>query len=186
MSNAIKLHIGCGPIRMEDGWTNIDINSSPAVDVVMNCLEISAKFGEGTISAIWMCHALEHLAYPDDVMTFLRVARHALCPGGIMRLAVPDLEIAARAFANGSDLKFLYGPEFKGFYHKDCRAERMTFFCREWQHTMMFDFCLLSDLLRDAGFESNKILRCDFNRSGIPGFHHDRFESESLYVECRK
>lgn len=180
---SLLLHIGCGPIRI-GGWTNIDQNESPATDIVMDALHISARFGENSAEAVYSTHFLEHLAYPNDVVTFLKVAHHTLKPFGILRIGVPDLELVARAYVGGSDLKEIYGAEHRGFYYKDCAAERFMYFAREWSHTILFDYPLLSGLLADAGFVN--IRKRGVNESELPNWTHDRFASESLYCECRK
>lgn len=180
---SLKLHIGCGPIRMA-GWTNIDQNESPATDIVMDCCDIVGQFGPDSADAIYSCHMLEHLSYPDKVLAFLVACRTVLKSNGVLRIAVPDLGIAARAYAAGNDMKFIYGESHHGFYYKDCAAERFLYFMREWQHTVVFDYDLLRSLLFDAGFDNG--LARFFNCSLIPGFSHDRFESESIYVESVK
>jgi len=127
---------------------------------------------------------LEHLAYPTKVEQFLWHCRDRLARGGLLRLAVPDLERVARGYARGHDLKAIYGETFKGFYAIDCPAERFLYFMREWRHTMVYDFDLLARHLKRAGFTDFKPMKV--NESKIPGFHYDRFESESLYVEAVK
>lgn len=182
------LSIGCGPIRHPNGpgyyWTHIDIEPSHNPDVCMDALLISSRFGEDSVDFIESTHCIEHLAYPNDVVTFLKVAHHTLKPNGILRLAVPDLELVAKAYAAGDDLKFIYGAAHRGFYYKDCAAERFMYFARAWEHTVLFDYPLLSSLLSDAGFRI--IRKCGVNESELPNWTHDRFPSESLYVECRK
>lgn len=184
----IGLHVGAGPVRYPNSevlrWTNIDISDLHSPDVLLDCLQLSSHFGESYADYMVSQHHLEHLAYPGDVTTFLKVARHTLKPGGILRLAVPDIGRIAKAYAEGSDMKFIYGPDFNGYYYKDCPAERMFYFCREWSHTFLPDWWLMRELLQDAGFV--KVRECHPNDSEIPCFSHDRFISESLYVEARK
>lgn len=174
-----KLNVGSGKIRI-DGYTNIDIEPSHEPDICANVLDLRLH----DIEVIYLCHSFEHLSYPYDAVGALSLFYEWLKPEGILRIAVPDLEIAAKAYANGSDLKFLYGEGFKGYYHLDCRAERLNFFIKAWQHQMCYDYDLLKSLLSKVGFEI--INKKQANESDIPGFNHDRFISESLYVEAKK
>lgn len=180
------LHIGCGPIHIpstpEVNWTNIDHQEIHRPDIVMDCLNLAARFDQWSIDGIWSCHMLEHLNYPRDTQWFLSGCHYILKPGSIIRLAVPDLEKIAAAYVRGDGLEFIYGKEFKGYYYKDCPAERFHFFMHAWEHKIVFDFRLLFTLLQEAGFTNVK--RQHYNRSDNRDFHHDRFESESLYVEA--
>lgn len=187
-SMRVGLHVGCGPIKYPSTeawtWTNIDISDQHSPDIQMDCLQLSSKFGDNYADWIVSQHHIEHLAYPGDVMTFLKVCRHVLKPGGILRLAVPDIGKIAKAYAAGDDMTFIYGMEHKGFEHKDCPAERLLYFMRAWSHTFIPDWALMRELLNDAGF--SHIRECHSNDTEIPGFTYDRFQSESLYVEAKK
>lgn len=174
-----KLHVGSGKIIM-DGYINIDIEPSHHSDICGNILDMDFV----DVDVIYGCHFYEHLLFPVEAVDCLNLFHKWLKPNGILRLAVPDLELAAKAYANGSNLKFLYGEGFNGFYYKDCPAERLNFFVKSWNHQMCYDFNLLRELLTDAGFRN--IEKKKANESAIPSFNHDRFISESLYVECIK
>lgn len=184
----LGLHIGCGPIHLpstpEVKWINIDYEERHRADCTMDCCTALRFEWDRPISFVWSCHMLEHLEYPVKVGQFLWHCYDSLAPGGILRLAVPDLERVARGYVKGHDLKAIYSPLFKGFYAFDCPAERFLYFMREWQHSMVYDFDLLGLHLQAAGFTNFKPMK--FNESAIPGFHYDRFESESLYVEALK
>lgn len=183
----MKLHTGCGPIRYP-GWVNVDIEPSHNPDVVLDVTkDLLAYFGPESVDYHLNTHSLEHYTpWPDGPLNFLRQAREVLKPGGVMRIAVPDLGLICKAYAAGSDLTFIYHEGHKGFYHYDCPAERLLYFTREWGHTFLPDFDLLRRVLVDAGFDESRIVRKQFNDSAIPGFHYDRYESESLYVEATK
>jgi predicted SAM-dependent methyltransferase len=182
----IGLHLGCGPIRLPSTeawqWVNVDIEPSHNPDVVMDYLEVDKYYKN--VDWIFSCHSIEHIPYPEGVNKAFRAFYNTLKPNGILRLAVPDLELAANEYLHG-DARKLYGNDFKGYYHKDCPAERFMYWAREWQHTILFDYQLLSAMLKDAGF-TGIIRKCYPNDTEIPGFSYDRFQSESLYVETIK
>ncbi len=175
----MNLHIGSGKIRIPN-FINIDIEPSHGPDIVGDVLEMEFD----NVDVIYLCHSFEHLKFPEDAVKALGLFYKWLKVGGVLRLAVPDLELAAKAYASGSDLKFLYGGDFPGYYYKDTPGQRLNFFIKAWQHENCYDFYTLQLMLEDAGFSS--IQKCNPNKSKIPGFNHDRFISESLYVECIK
>jgi len=176
-----KLHACCGPIRLE-GWINLDKGREFDTDICADLLQ--THFDENTFDAIYCCHGLEHFAYPVDAVELLNRFYRWLKPNGILRVAVPDLEIAVKAFVTSGDLSFLYSKDFKAYYHKDTRCERLNFFVKAWEHQMCFDFETLSLLFADAGFKN--IQKKNPNESLIENFTHDRFISESLYIEAIK
>jgi len=178
----IKGHFGAGPIHL-DGWWNIDIDRGHT-----HCEQhgdvLQTHFDDNHFDVIYSCHFFEHLSFPVDAVECLNRFYKWLKPNGIMRMAVPDLELAAKAYVNGSDLKFLYGADFKGYYHKDLPADRLNFFVKAWEHQCCYDFQLLSSMFADAGFKN--IQKKNANESLIPSFNHDRFISESLFIEAQK
>lgn len=179
------LHVGCGPIKLP-GFVNIDIDPAHKPDIVLDCCHLNERFSVETVDAIFSCHMLEHLDYATGVLLFLDQAKFAMKPGGVLRIVVPDLEKVAKAYAAGSDLKFIYGESFKSYYYNpESAAERFHFFITSWQHQIVFDFELLLSLLADTGF--THIKRCAFGQSATPELRGiDRFESESLCVEAVK
>lgn len=178
----MNLHIGSGPIHLP-GFTNIDKEAFHNPDVVMDCLDLRMKYGKNVADIIYSCHHIEHLKYPTDSNYFLKVCHDVLKPGGVLRLVVPDLMRVAGKYVAGQDLKDIYNGNF--FYHIDCPAERFMYFCREWEHKILLDEQLLTQLLKDAGFE--KIKWCVFGQSDTPELRGlDRFESESMVLESTK
>lgn len=176
-----KGHFGCGPIYM-DGWINIDIDKSHKTDICADLLQ--TYFNENYFDVIFSTHCFEHLAYPIDAVECLNRFYRWLKPNGILRLAVPDLDIAINAYVNGGDLRFLYSEDFKAYYHKDTKGERLNFFVKAWEHQHCYDFETMQLLLQDAGFKN--IEKKEANQTSIPNFEGDRFISESLYVEAIK
>lgn len=174
-----RLHIGCGPIYL-DGWTNIDISEGHRTDICGNVLEMNFE----EVDVIYLCHVFEHFLFPDEAVKALSLFHKWLKPGCILRLAVPDLELGVFGYYIKKDLNFIYGDDFKAYYHRDTLCERLNFFIKAWDHKMCYDYELLSLLLADAGFKV--IQKKQANESRIPNFTHDRFISESLYVEAIK
>jgi predicted SAM-dependent methyltransferase len=175
----MNLHLGCGPIKIP-GFINIDHEASHAPDLCIDYLKLGEHFPEGSADCVYSCHSVEHLPWPDGVVRFFAQAFRVLKPGGTLRLCVPDLGLVAAKYIAGQDLKDIYDGPF--FTYKDLPATRFMFFARGWEHTVLFDKELLTDLYVSAGFSPVRV--CSFNYSPIPMLSGiDRFETESICME---
>ena len=89
------LNIGCGSV-VHPEWINLD--SAPVVQgVIAHDLRRGLPFSDESFDAVYGSHVLEHLV-PSAAAQLLRECLRVLKPGGIVRLAVPDLEIIARLY----------------------------------------------------------------------------------------
>ena len=89
------LNLGCGG-RFREGWTNIDfVSGSPFVQACD--LRHGIPFSDNTFDVVYHSHLLEHLPKHKG-LKFLRDCFCVLRPGGIIRVAVPDLERIARLY----------------------------------------------------------------------------------------
>lgn len=91
----MRLHIG-GRER-KPGWTVLDIQPGPAVDIVGNCLSLHAIADAG-VEEIYASHVLEHLSYRDELLQALREMARVLRPGGTLRISVPDFDQLVRLY----------------------------------------------------------------------------------------
>jgi SAM-dependent methyltransferase len=90
-----RLHIGCGD-RYLDGWVNIDL-VAPGADLNLD-VRAGLPFSDGEAGAVYVAHLLEHLEYKEEALSFLADCRRVLRPGGIIRIAVPDIRSFATAY----------------------------------------------------------------------------------------
>lgn len=91
------LNLGCGPRFSSDPvWTNVDFQSG-SPQVIAHDLNQGIPFPDATFDAIYHSHVLEHFA-PQSGARFIAECRRALKPGGILRVAVPDLEQICRLY----------------------------------------------------------------------------------------
>lgn len=72
------------------------LRSLPA-NIVCHDLSKGIPFGNDSVDAVYHSHLLEHLQR-EDAISFLREAQRVLKPGGIHRIAVPDLELACKRY----------------------------------------------------------------------------------------
>jgi SAM-dependent methyltransferase len=125
---------------------------------------------DASVQFLYTSHFLEHL-YRSEALELLREARRVLRQGGVLRVCVPDLDYALSLFAGVDRARAL---EFF-FYDRDVSS-----FTR---HRYMWDFAMLSDALRAAGFAT--VERCRFQQGRTPDLAIlDNRPDETLYVEA--
>jgi SAM-dependent methyltransferase len=93
--SARMINLGCGG-RFHPDWVNADI--APRDPSVMQCdLSRRIPFPEGEFDVVYHSNVLEHIRR-DDTPSFMRECFRVLKPGGILRVAVPDLERICRLY----------------------------------------------------------------------------------------
>lgn len=160
-----KLQLGAGVNRVE-GWLSTDIE--PRTDDV---LELDAReplpFPDESLDYIFAEHMIEHIAYrPGQRM--LRQCLRVLRPGGVLRLATPDLArlIAIYRGDAGPDgdhyLEHAFERWLKGRPHAH-PAFLINHNLRAWGHLFVYDEDLLTRALIDAGYDD--VTRCAMGES---------------------
>ena len=176
---AVRLNLGCGP-NVAPGWLNIDL--APVAGAVQGDLRAGLPLADSSVDCIAAIHVLQDLPWLD-VMPALAEMRRVLKPGGVLRLAVPDLDRAIRAYLAG-DRAYWYVPEEHAksggaklvtqiVWYGSVRTPCNWDFVREW---------LLAARYRDAQ-------RCAFGvtRAAFPELARlDNRQRESLFVEAVK
>jgi predicted SAM-dependent methyltransferase len=89
------LNLGCGQ-HFHPAWTNLDLAPADASVRRWNAME-PLPFADASFDAVYHSHLLEHLPR-DRALPFLRECRRVLKPGGLLRLAIPNLEAIARLY----------------------------------------------------------------------------------------
>ena len=106
----VKLHLGCGKKKIH-GYINIDAQKKNDPDVVANVLDL--PFEADSVDVIYACHILEHFSKKESLHA-LEYWHTLLKPGGILRLAVPDLGKVAEHFLLHKDLDSLHALLYGG------------------------------------------------------------------------
>jgi SAM-dependent methyltransferase len=89
------LNLGCAA-RFHPDWENVDF-SPAAPNVRAHDLRDGIPYPDGTFDVVYHSHVLEHFS-KHAAPVFLRECYRVLSPGGVMRVAVPDLERIARLY----------------------------------------------------------------------------------------
>ena len=146
------MNLRLGESRQFKGWisTNYQVLSR-------NFLDATKPFGAGICQYIFADNVIEHIDR-DDGLNLLKSSFRALKPGGILRLATPDLEEISRRYLTrlSIDLKdFAKDMEPHGLEvetHPDLL--RITFTSFGHEKGFIYDFPTLKAQLEKAGFQS--------------------------------
>lgn len=195
-----RLHFGCFNCPT-DGWLNTDVTPHlwiariPGLARVMTIAGVisEVRFGEhqrgvfkrvqyqnvvrpwryrdDQFEAIYSSHVLEHLPLKGSIFCLSEGFR-CLKTGGILRIAVPDLDAAIRNYQTTSSLQWAID-----FFEANERHEKN-------QHHFMFSFNSLRSLLNSAGF--TEVTLHKFCEGDCPDLDKLDNRPESLFVEARK
>lgn len=85
------LNLGCGMhYTTSPEWTNVDFQKTGESVIAHNLLQ-GVPFENGSFDLVYHSHVLEHFS-PAEGKKFMAECFRVLRPGGIIRVAVPDLE----------------------------------------------------------------------------------------------
>lgn len=89
----MKLHVG-GRLP-KDGWTVLNAQPGPGVDLVGDIRDLSF-LADASVEAVYASHVVEHVPLGAIVPTLAGIYR-VLRPGGEFCVSVPDLAVLARS-----------------------------------------------------------------------------------------
>src|SRR6266550_5078835 len=95
MAELKYVNLGCGS-RYHPDWINIDISPSDP-NIIAADLSRGIPLPDDDCDVVYHSHLLEHLR-PPQALRFLQECRRVLKPGGVLRVAVPDLEQICLAY----------------------------------------------------------------------------------------
>ena len=172
-----KLHIGCGAVKLA-GWINIDESPHPGVTDLHLDITQGLPYHDNSCSLIHHEHFLEHLS-AEAGLNFLKECYRVLKSGGVMRIAMPslDLIIEKSYLGNWKDQDWLKWPEYQFI---KTRAEMLNISFRWWGHQWLYDREELHRRLQEAGFT---IIRdVEWGNSDIPELRNLETRKDSLLI----
>lgn len=187
-----KLNIGGGKKHPRvPGWLIVDLR--PGADIQMDLTADPLPFPDNSVDLIFCSHTLEHFQQHDLAVVldeFHRVLKPA-DQGGMLRIAVPDIEKAIDAYVR-KDLNWFQNAEIS---YADPKAP-IGGLLASWfystseygnGHVHCFDFEYLAWWLRKHGFD--RIERNAFRQSAceeLRGDAFDRRDNASIFVDAWK
>jgi len=141
-----KLHVGCGKNKFS-GWINADVVPSSELIVF---LQKKLPFRKEALSRIYTEHVLEHASY-EVGLYFMKEAYRVLEIGGVVRLAMPDLDDLIEAYVNDwRRLDWVNWPE-SAFIKTKGQMINISF--RWWGHRYLYNREDVVRLLEESGFK---------------------------------
>ncbi len=190
-----KLHIGCG-LRLLEGWLNTDYFPQSAAIVHLDATG-RFPFDDDTFTCVYCEHMIEHIPLcAGGVM--LQECRRVLKPGGVIRLATPDMAFLVKLLQQPlGELEKDYVRWSRDHFIEDAPSYASIYvvnhFVRGWGHQFIYDAQSLRLALQNAGFKA--ITECGVHESPTSWFRdlqHDFrmpagfLEMENMTFEATK
>ena len=158
-----KLHLGFGSNYLAC-WLNTDITLKACKEGVY--LDVGRPFplSDNSVNYIFSEHLFEHLTYPQ-ALNMLSESYRVLKPGGVMRLATPDLRFLLGLY---QDPEKPIHKEYIEYSAKEGNIPATPVFVinrfhTAWGHQIIYDKETLIGLLTQAGFTN--ICQCEVSQS---------------------
>jgi SAM-dependent methyltransferase len=212
--SGIRVNVGCG-LSPTPGWLNFDNSFSVRVSrwpVVSSALRgmglLPAKSAElaemgragsvrfanaavripcaaGSVAVVYSSHMIEHLDR-SEARAFLAEVKRVLRPGGVVRIAAPDLSrLVSDYVATGDADGFVAGIHMGLDRPAGLRGWAKWAVVGPRHHLWMYDGGSLSRLIRETGFADVAVLPAGATRIVEPGQLDLRERAaESVYVEA--
>jgi predicted SAM-dependent methyltransferase len=180
----IMLHLGCGK-RCLPGFVHVDLADFPHIDY-RRSIDRLDFLEDGCAEIIYTSHTLEYF----DRVEARRVVGEwcrVLCPGGRLRLAVPDFAALAEVYRQSQNLNLILGPLYG---RMEIAGTGSTIY-----HKTVYDFAALRELLEGCGFGNvrrydwRETIHRDYDdhsQAYIPHMDKENGKLISLNVECEK
>jgi SAM-dependent methyltransferase len=174
-----RLNWGCGQ-SPAPGWINSDLKEVPGILVadIREGLPLESDSIDYAVSI----HALPELSYPE-IVPALRELRRVLKPGGVLRLALPDLDKGVDAYRRGDSEYFAVPDDEMRSLGGKLVAQLVWY---GYSRTL-FVSSFVEEVLGKSGFTSVEHLTFRQTASRFPEIVElDNRPHESLFVEAVK
>jgi predicted SAM-dependent methyltransferase len=141
----IKLHLGCGK-RYLPGYVHVDLSSYPHVEYQHRVDKLPMVTAE-SVELIYASHVLEYFS-DMEAMSVLTEWHSKLCVGGILRLAVPNLDKLIEVYQKTNKIELISGPIYGRWKVSE---DTMVF------HKCLYNYGKLANRLFEVGFKSVQV-----------------------------
>lgn len=159
----IKYHLFCGD-KYKPGWVNVDIR--PLGDVCANLLDQNywdKEIKDNSVDFFFQEHAIEHFSAKDGKW-LLSQCYKKLKPGGVLRIATPDLAEVVHDCYTGQWRSAKWLTEVPQGKTITTMAEYLNIGMRDWDHKFLYDEETLKKYLIEVGFTYENIIRTEWGR----------------------
>jgi len=179
----VKLHIGSGR-NYKEGWVNIDSDPKVKADVFYD-LTKGIPFPDNSVDYIFNEHFIEHLSY-DEGFEFMKEAYRVLKPGGIIRIACPDLDAMIESYQKDTWRSMEWVKLIKASWYPSGCFMLNQCIMENGLHKYMYNKSELIRRLIEAGFDSGDISVEKYRRSKNKEFENLEKRQDSLIIEAKK
>lgn len=171
----MNLHLGCWK-RQIPGFLHIDICDLPHIDF-QHSVDSLPMFADGSADLIYASHVLEYFDRIEAESVLSEWGR-VLKKGGIVRLAVPDIEALITVYKMTGDLNTILGPLYGRMEVEEGQDRRTVIY-----HKTVYDFASMKALLETCGF--GNVRRYDW-RETIHRHHDDHSQAYHPHMDKEK
>jgi predicted SAM-dependent methyltransferase len=189
-----KLHIGCGTFVL-DGWLNTDLHPKQSSVVQLDATQ-PFPLPSNSVDVIYSQHMIEHVPY-DGGLALLKEAHRVLKPGGLVRIATPDLQFLLNVYSRPEEPvheRYVVWSIERHIPNAPYVNRAFVFnnYFRDWGHSFIYDEPTLRTAMQMAGFPAPE--RYALNQSAEPTLSNlscadtqDEFlVLETMTLEARK
>jgi SAM-dependent methyltransferase len=212
--NDVRVNVGCGS-SPTPGWVNFDNSLSvrvarwPLAAAALTRLRVldgpsagltraagsgNIRFANattripcasGSVSAVYSSHMIEHLDR-HEARAFLAEVRRILRPGGVVRIAAPDISRLVRDYLDTGDADRFVDASYMGLTRPaGLAAWAKWVLVGPRHHLWMYDGASLARLLAASGFTDVAVLPAGQTGIADPGdLDLAERDGESVYVEA--
>jgi len=190
----LKLHLGCGEIKLKD-FVNIDIIQTSAVDRVLDVRKLD--YSDNSVDMIYSAHVLEHFSQ-KEALPVLKEWYRVLKPGSTAVIVVPNFDRCVDWYAfrfSFSNFKYLTLGFFKyvlGFKIIDLSRELPknliydvmgggeTNYDYQIYHRTLFNPRSFKNLAQEIGFSRVEPIDLDIKNFPVEGVDPDKLHWASM------
>lgn len=200
----LRVNVGCGRTATP-GWLNLDssltvrLARTPLARLLPSNPRAFAKavvaqgvrygdatrlpLADGSVDAVYSSHMLEHLSR-DKAERFLREAARVLKPGGVLRIAVPDLRKGVDAYLGTGDADAFMEWSILSSPLDTLRQRLRALIVGTTHHLWHYDGASLKRTFERHGFANVAVMEPGATNISEPG-ELDLYEraEESVFVE---
>jgi ubiquinone/menaquinone biosynthesis C-methylase UbiE len=176
LNDEVKLNLGSGPSKGENGWTNVDLLGAD----INHDLRKGVPLPDNSVDMVYSSHVFEHIPY-RDLLEVISEIRRVLKPGGTLLVCVPNAGLYLRAYFK-NEMFVSYDEMFvPAAVNTESGIDQVNYIAYlNGDHTFMFDEQNIINILKKCKFTD-----VDF-RTFDPLIDRVERDFESMYIKASK